>query len=983
MSHPWMRAARLALIVPLLLCWGIEGVRGEARRDLAHVVDPHIGTGGHGHTFPGPCRPFGMVQLSPDTRLEGWDGCSGYHISDEYVYGFSHTHLSGTGCSDYGDILLMPGSGEVRFENGADGKTPGYRSRFTSQEAEAGYYAIDLSDAKVRAELTTTPRVGVHRYRFEGSDGHVLIDLAHRDLVLDSALEVVGDREVRGFRRSRAWSQDQSVYFTARFSQPFTAVRVRREGREIDGRTARGSDVRAALSFATDPETPLVVTVGISAVDAEGATKNLEAEAKDFRFDIYRHEAQQAWRKQLGKIDVQGGSAQQQRTFYTALYHTAIAPNLFTDVDGRYRGTDLKIHEAKGYTHYTVFSLWDTFRAAHPLYTITERARTRDFLQTFLAHYRDGGSLPIWELAGWYTGCMIGYHAVPVIADAWAKGIRDFDTKLMLEAMLAASTKPWRGLPSYERHGYIRAEDAGESVSRTLEYAYDDWCIAEMARAWGAPEVAEVYGRRAQSWKNLYDPDTKFMRAKRNNRWIAPFRPEEVNTHFTEANSWQYSLFVPHDVDGLMEALGGPAELDAWLDRLFTASSQTSGRTQADITGLIGQYAHGNEPSHHMAYLHAFAGRPDKTQSRVRQILDTLYSHEPDGYCGNEDCGQMSAWYVLSALGFYPVTPGTDVYVIGTPLFPKATIHLENGRTFTIEAPGASPSRRFIQSAVLNGQPLERAVLRHGDILAGGTLVFTMGTEPSSWGSAPDLRPRTGRTAQPIVAVPFVKRGERTFREQTVVELGSIDPKDELFVATEDGAPFVRYEGPLTLTATTTLRAYARRDGRQSTTIESQFLRRAHDWTLALAHPYANQYAASGPQALIDGLTGGNDWHTGGWQGFLGEDLIATIDLGAAEPIRGVRARFLQDQRSWIWMPKSVTVSVSADGETWRPLGALTPQVDPKTDDIVVSWFGLEAVAAARYVRVHAASVGACPAWHPGAGNPCWIFADEIEIRRP
>jgi predicted alpha-1,2-mannosidase len=968
-------------LLGLMLMLGMSGAVGEAKRDLAHTVDPFIGTGGHGHTFPGPCRPFGMVQLGPDTRLEGWDGCSAYHHSDEVLYGFSHTHLSGTGCSDYGDILLMPGTGPVRWANGADGKTPGYRRRFRHEDevAEAGYYGVTLEDGTA-VRLTTTPRVGIHEYTFAQEDPYLLIDLTHRDKVIDSSLEVVGDREIRGFRRSRAWSQDQHVYFSARFSRPFLGVDLRVAGGTTSAAKGTGEDVRAAVLFDARPGERVTVTVGISAVDTEGAVRNREAEAPHFDFERYRSEAQDAWRAQLGKIDVQGGSAEQQVTFYTALYHTAIAPNLFMDVDGRYRGTDLEIHKAEGYTHYTVFSLWDTFRAAHPLYTITERKRTRDFLHTFLAHYRDGGSLPIWELAGWYTGCMIGYHAIPVIADAWAKGIRDFDKDLMLEAMLAAATKEWRGLPSYREYGYIRAEDAGESVSRTLEYAYDDWCIAEMARAWQRPEVAREYSGRAQSWKNVFDPDSQFMRAKRNNRWIEPFQPEEVNTHFTEANSWQYSLFVPHDLDGLRKALGGAEQLEAWLDRLFSASSETSGREQADITGLIGQYAHGNEPSHHMAYLYVFAGKPGKTQQRVRQILDELYAAKPDGYCGNEDCGQMSAWYVLSALGFYPVTPGTDEYVIGSPLFPEATIHLENGKAFTIRAPGASTENCYIQDAALNGRPLHRAVLRQQDLLDGGELVLTMGARPSSWASGRDLRPGRALASVPIVAVPYVKRGERTFQEETVVELGTFDVRDEIFFSVEEGRAFTRYTGPFPLTRTTTLRAYALRDGAKSTVIESNFLKRSHDWKLTLEHPYANQYAASGPQALIDGLTGGSDWHTGGWQGFLGSDLVATIDFQKPQSIAGVRARFLQDQGSWIWLPSQVSIEISEDGATWRRLGEVRHEVDPHAEGNIVQWLGLQTRATARFVRLRARSVGTCPDWHPGAGNPCWIFADEIEI---
>jgi predicted alpha-1,2-mannosidase len=491
--------------------------------DPAAFVDPFIGTGGHGHTYPGATMPFGMVQLSPDTRLEGWDGCSGYHFSDSSVYGFSHTHLSGTGVSDYGDVLVTPGASK-----------PAIFAK-SSERASPGYYRV-LLDSGIEVELTATPRVGIHRYRFPaGVDPIVSIDLRHRDTLIESSIDDPTEFEIVGHRRSRAWSQDQHVYFVVRFSTAMRAT-TSSENWGIEALLARGTR-------------EVVVAVGISAVSIEGARKNLEAEAPHSDFDRYRAAARAAWNAQLSKVSVRGGSRARKRTFYTALYHSFLAPNLFTDVDGQYRGTDLKVHRADGYQHYTVFSLWDTFRAAHPLFTLLETARTTDFVRTMLAHYEDGGSLPVWELAGWYTGCMIGYHSVPVIVDAHAKGIGGFDLEQAYEAMVHSASKSERGLPSYRENGFILAEKAGESVSRTLEYAYDDWCIAQVARELGKPEY-ETFLRRAQYYKNVFDPSTGFMRAKRNHVWVGPFEPREVNTHFTEANSWQYSLFAPHDIDG-------------------------------------------------------------------------------------------------------------------------------------------------------------------------------------------------------------------------------------------------------------------------------------------------------------------------------------------------------------------------------------------------------------------------------------------------
>ncbi|MHC4958264.1 MAG: GH92 family glycosyl hydrolase [Planctomycetota bacterium] len=959
------------LLFLLLLCGCEKAVKlpvpGPARDDVLAYVDPFIGTGGHGHTFPGATMPFGMVQLSPDTRMEGWDGCSGYHYSDKHIYGFSHTHLQGTGVSDYGDVLLMPGYGPAIYNNGADGK-PGYRQAFSHERESAGpgTYEVVLDDTGIGVELTVTPRVGVHRYTFpKAGRAHVVIDLQHRDTVIASTIGFA-EREVTGMRRSRAWAQDQHIYFVMRFSKPFAS--------SAEAEEPGDKGVRGHVEFDVDAGERIEVQVGISAVDEAGARRNLEAEAAGKGFDELRAAARAAWREELSRIIVSGGTKAQRRTFATALYHSFVAPNLFMDVDGRYRGTDLKVHTADGWTHHTVFSLWDTFRATHPLFTIVQRERTADFVKTMLAQYVDGGQLPVWELAGTYTGCMIGYHSVSVIADAYAKGIRGFDAEQALEAMVHSARLEKLGLPAYREFGFIPSELEGESVSKTLEYAYDDWCIAVTAQALGNREIADAFFRRALSYRNVYDPSSGFMRPKRNQQFIEPFAPEEVNSHFTEANSWQYSLFVPHDVAGLMELLGGPEELETWLDQLFDASSETSGREQADITGLIGQYAHGNEPSHHMAYLYAFSGRPDKTQATVREILDTLYSDKPDGLCGNEDCGQMSSWYVFSALGFYPVTPGTKEYVIGAPLFPEATIRLENGKTFNVRSTGSGP---YVQAATLNGKPHARAVLSHDAILAGGELVFEMGGKPSEWGRKD---PPSTVVDAVIVTVPFVEGAERAFRESTTVRLRPVEMTHSVQYSLDGGETFQQYTGPFTLTETTEVVAYAEGLHGKSANVRARFLKTPHDWRLALGSEYANQYAATGDQALIDGLRGGADWRTGDWQGFHEVDLDLVIDLGAVKAVKSVMGSFLQDQRSWIWLPREVVVSTSVDGEQFKEFGRAEPGLDEKHGETARKLLGATGSVRARYVRVAAKSMGRCPDWHPGAGDPAWIFCDEILV---
>ena len=659
--------------ITILSCSNNPSINKE--QNLINYVNPFIGTGGHGHTYPGATMPFGMMQLSPDTRLEGWDGCSGYHYSDTYIYGFSHTHLSGTGVSDYGDILLMP-TNAINFHNGADGKK-GYRAHFSheNEKATPGYYKVKLDSTHIKVELTVSKRGGIHQYQFPSAENQIVIlDLIHRDKVLDAKIDKISTTEIQGFRFSDAWAKDQRLYFYLKTSHPFID--------QVQSPSAQGSSGarKSALTFINPNNEPVIIKIGISAVDEAGARQNLETEIGSLTFDEVKKKAEVTWEKQLEKIVIESSNLDHQTNFYTAMYHTMIAPNLYQDVDGRYRGMDLKIHQTHEFDYYTVFSLWDTYRATHPLYTIIEQDKTNDFINTFLAKYDEGGIMPIWDLSANYTDCMIGYHAVPVIADAFLKGIRGYDTENAFEAMKHSAFQDKLGLKSYKKIGFIPMEEESESVSKTLEYAYDDWTIAQMAKAMGKEDDYRLFSRRAQHYKNIFDPETNFMRGRFRNTWFSPFDPFEVNFNYTEANAWQYSLYVPQDISGLMDLMGGKKKLENHLDAMFSAQLETSGRDQPDITGLIGQYAHGNEPSHHMAYLYNYVNQPAKTQEKVHQILTELYKNEPDGVSGNEDCGQMSAWYVLSSMGFYPVTPGSNEYIIGTPLFKKTTINLENGK---------------------------------------------------------------------------------------------------------------------------------------------------------------------------------------------------------------------------------------------------------------------------------------------------------------
>nr|MBC8435959.1 glycoside hydrolase family 92 protein [Bacteroidota bacterium] len=891
----------------MLLC--VVASQSQRLTLITDYVDPFIGTGGHGHTYPGASYPFGMIQVSPDTRLEGWDGCSAYHASDDIIYGFSHTHLSGTGCSDYGDILLMPVIGNVSLAN-YDYASPFHEM---TEEAYPGYYHVGLDKYGIGVELTATKRTGFHRYTFSASDKPgVVLDLQHRDKVIESGLAVVSNDEIEGFRFSNAWAKEQRIFFVIKFSKPFSSYLIESAGEAIrEGEKASGEDIKALFRFSPfDEPERLSVKIGISGVSIEGARKNMEKEVPDWNFNGIREVTRTAWDKELQKITVMGGIHSQRIIFYTALYHTMLSPNLYMDVDGSYLGRDMEVHESEEFDYYTVFSLWDTYRALHPLLALIDQKRTNDFINTFIKQYEEGGLLPVWELSANETFCMIGYHAIPVIADAYIKGIRGYDEEIAFEAMKHSAKQDHFGLKYYKTLGFIPGDKEGESVSKTLEYAYDDWCIALMAKAMGKEDDYRIYIRRAQYYKNIFDPSTGFMRAKLNNQWFSPFDPYEVNFNYTEANAWQYNMYVPHDIAGLIELYGGDAKFATALDQLFSATEETTGRDQSDISGLIGQYAHGNEPSHHMAYLYDYVGQPWKTQKLIHQIRGEFYTNRRDGLCGNEDCGQMSAWYVFSALGFYPVTPAADIYAIGTPQFPFSKINLENGKSFTIRANRINMRSFYIQSCSLNGKDLNSPFITYQDIMNGGELVFEMGPVPNkNWGV--DVQSTVHSLQSPITEhliqpVPFIKQGKSTFFDSTVITLSSPDSNARIYYQIlgshssstwrpASGHSYILYSSPLIVHETTTIRAYAQKDeGEPSHIIESTFHKIPENRKIKLNTAYASQYSAGGDIALIDFKKGSENFKTGVWQGYEGVDLKAIVDLGKVQEVNKISVGFLQ-----------------------------------------------------------------------------------------
>ncbi len=705
--------------------------------DYTQYVDPFIGTGAHGHTYPGAQVPFGMVQLSPDTRNdESWDGCGGYHYSDSSIIGFSHTHLSGTGVSDYGDILLMPITGELMLEPGtSEDPHNGYRSVFSHdfEVAKPGYYSVYLEDYNVKAELTAGPRVGYHRYTFDNAgEAMLMLDLIHRDPVIGAEIKITGNRTIQGERRSKYWAGDQRLFFALEFSKPFESVNFYEDGKmHASKEFLKGRALQSVINWQVEEGEEIEVKVALSMVSANGALANLREEAAGLNFDKACELARSEWQRRLGKIETKGGSLKEKRNFYTALYHSLLTPNLSQDVDGRYRGMDGKVHQAEGFTNYTVFSLWDTFRTLHPLLTIIEPELSNDFVKCLVRKSQEYGELPMWELASNDTRCMIGYHAVSLIADALVKGLNNYDLEKAYAEMYKTAMLDKRGLKDYRTLGYVPSDRSSQGVSKTLEYAYNDWCVAQVARTLGKLKDYHYFMNRSKNYRNIYDASTGFMRGKlADNTWVEEFDPMAVGYNYTEGNSYQYSLFVPHDVPGLINLLGGQKELEKWLDRLFETEMAYQLEEGTDVTGLVGQYAHGNEPSHHMAYLYNHAGSPWKAQRMARYIMASQYDDTPSGLCGNEDCGQMSAWYVMSAMGLYPDNPGSPNYSIGSPVFDEVKIHLDNGNTTKLLSINNSKENVYVRSLEYNGEDYRKSFITHQELLQGGDLSFNMDDQP-------------------------------------------------------------------------------------------------------------------------------------------------------------------------------------------------------------------------------------------------------------
>lgn len=979
----------LALAVTTLFAQGNPAAQkyptklaGTLAVDPLKYANPFVGTGGHGHTFPGPVVPFGMVQPGPDTRYEGWDGCSGYHYSDSMIYGFSQTHLSGTGIPDYSDLLIVPQVGKATKIGKYVNPKKGYGSTFSHQNeiATPGFYSVSLDNPQVDVRLTATKRCAVHEYTFRSKKGkkYILLDLGYRDRVLDANAGVKGNNEVTGYRVSQAWASKQSFFFDLQTSVPFTKAH-----RDID---AKRNMYTILLEF---PETTTSVTlrIGVSGTDEQGAANNLAAEATHWDFNRYMKEAQDAWRTQLSAVQFTTADQEVTANFYTALYHAYVHPSLWTDVDGRYRDYNNVIRKSET-DLYSVFSIWDTYRAANPLYTFLQPGLSKDIVESYYQQYVDMGTLPVWTLSNNETYCMIGYHAVSVITDAYKKGIPLRNPEELLKAMIATSNYDHFAIKPYAANGFVAASEEAESVSKTLEYAYDDWTISQFAKALGKDSIAAVYAKRAESWLNLYNPETGFFQARDGGMWLTNFQPNEVNHHFTEANAWQYSLAVPHNIAHLTRLKGGKANMENFLDSLFHTSSVMSGREQADITGLIGQYAHGNEPSHHMAYLYNYVDKPSKTQELIDRIQREHYRNRPDGLSGNEDCGQMSAWYVFSAMGFYPVAPGSTTYTIGRPLMDKLSIKM--ARTgFGIEVIGNSRENKYIQSINWNGDDYRKLYITHDMITRGGLLTITMGPSPN-----PALdkyeTDLAGDISSNVIAAPYFAAPGKVFSESIEIAMEKLPGEQGVIVYTTDGSDPLTgraaqiYDKPFSLYESATVKAVVVRPAEKMNgpVVASHFVKFTQDKELALSPQYANQYSGGSRDALIDGQNGGLDYRSIGWQGFQTEDVTAQITLNEARDISKVTVNALQDTKSWIFYPKAIRVEVSEDGKSYKKVAAVNNKaVSDRLEGTVIRPISAEfPPVKAKYVKVIVENYGICPAWHLGAGGNTWIFMDEITV---
>lgn len=935
-------------------------------------VDPFIGTGGHGHTFPGPVLPFGMVQLSPDTRIDGWDGCSGYHYTDSIIYGFSHTHLSGTGVPDYCDILIMPGSESIPMDSMVDFLITAQAFDKKSEEAFPGYYKVHLKKDHIDVRLTATLRTGVHEYKYSSTQNNwIMIDLKHRDKVIQAAFTKLGSNEISGYRISSGWAKRQQVFFHLKTSSKITRFYYSKDS------------LKLFCQFEKIKGKKLILQCAISPVDSLGAKTNLESEWANFKFNDVLKSSNQIWNTMLGRIDIKESRKEKKDklvTFYTALYHCLIHPSLHQDADGRYFGMDQQIHKGDIlHPRYTVFSLWDTYRAAHPLYQFIYPEYNLNFALNFLEHYKECGRMPVWELASNETFCMIGNHSIPVLANVYLqnKTKTQFSKEEVVNAIQSTLDKSYSNIDSY-RSGFISMEVGSESVSKTIENALDFSALKAVA---GGNIKEEKF------YQNLYNPLTGFFQPKRANRFSNEFDPYRVDFNYTEANAWQYLFGAHHDIQGMVECFNVDVDesrpgksrsknyfvkkLEIKLDSLFETKKPMTGRVQPDITGLIGQYAHGNEPSHHVAYLYNYCNRSDKTQKRVQYIIDHFYSNQPDGLCGNEDCGQMSAWYVFSCLGFYPVNPIFGKYQIGIPQFEQVRIKTPEQKEIMVECVEHKKFKELNQVVINRINQTSEITIKPGD-----HIVYKFGSKPLQLNLL-QSRSLTNTT------LPFILKGNEVFTNQDTIVISSLMKTGIEYTTDTLSGEIMQYTNPIIIDTTTKLFF---RNKAINAPVEkwniSDFNKRSIEYIGKLISAYDPQYSAGGSNALFDGLQGSSDFRDGRWQGFWNKDVEIELELTNTSLFQNMEINCLQDQGPWILMPRKVDVYFSDDGKTYDHELTQTHDISPLKEGSITYKFNFKLIPGKKYIRIKLNNAGKLPEGHLSAGQDSWLFVDEIKLVR-
>jgi predicted alpha-1,2-mannosidase len=1003
----------LILTVSATLFYGCQSnVDPEPVSDPLAYVDPMIGTGGHGHTFPGATVPFGMVQLSPSNDYKGWDWSSGYHITDSIIKGFAHNHISGPGLAGLGDILLMPGR-EAHTGPGTEmNPDTGYRARFShdAESASAGYYSVHFSDEDIRAELTAGRRMGYHKYTF-GGDGpaYIMIDPTHsiNENILEAGIEQLSPTEIQGYKYCEGWSAgERTMYFYAQFSKPISSFRLSSAGEPMAGTAGAQKDLMAQLGFDLNPGDSVLVRLALSSVSTEGAKANFAAEAAE-TFAEAHQQARNSWSEKLSTIDLYGATDKQKRIFYTGMYHAFISPNLISDVDGQYY-VEGEVYQSD-IPQYSNFSTWDTYRALHPLFTIIEQEKTAEFVNSLSSRVTEAKvGLPSWECLGYDNRCMIGYSAVSPISDAVLKNVPGINEEAAYQAIRYAAFDPTKhssvsdvsGMDEYLKYGYVTAE-TGASVSKTTEQNYSDWTIARVAEKLGKTEDVKLFDRRAIGYRNLFDPAYDYLLPRTSQGDLLQLDTSKWNSmkgHYISGNIWAYSAYTPHDMKGIIQLHGGREAYTEWLNQVFTNESPVEGHQHVDISGFIGKYGHGDEPGHHMPYLFNYIGQPWRTQEYVREVMTTMYQDNPEeGFINNEDLGQMSAWYLLSSLGMYQVAPGDGVFQLGAPLHPRADMHLENGKTFTILGTNVSEVNKYVQSVSLNGSAYAKNYLPYEAIMAGGTLEFVMGPRPNKeWGSSPEATSLGDfdDTAAPLIPVvgtpaPYDVQEQALFSGQKEVELTSASPDATIYYTLDGRDPdrsAMRYDGPFTISDDVVLKAIAYEEGMNPSAIYEKHYFESVFALLPEGYPkYSVQqdefpYGEDGGHLIFDQAIGSDNYSDNKWTG-IKEDLNISIDLGVSQLVRSATVGYLVETNSWIFPPRAIVIRGGSSEDDLREIGRIDLAGQTKHEQKVYRREVPVQPGNYQYITVDLINYGAAPAWHgSGQEGELWVFVDEVYL---